>query len=335
MIKIKRKIWLPVVIWLTIFLIIFNIANHFQKTEFAFINAFYETLSNALVFYTTALFLFPRYYKTGRSYFWSSTLFLLVICIMLGFIEITFISEFRGGKHPDDPPIAFKFLRYFFNVGFTYFVATSLSLMDQTRQLQENEKTLTEEKLETELKLLKAQINPHFIFNALNNIYSLTYMQSKNAPDSVLKLSDMLRYVFYDCNKDRVPLSAELKYIENFTGFQQMKSEFEQNIQVKTEIQGGNIEIAPMLFVPLIENAFKYSRIEEVEDAYVRISIRVAKQTLEFCIENSISENKPASGSGLGIKNVKHRLDIIYPGQSSLEIAEDDEIYKVTLKLEV
>lgn len=335
MIKIKRKIWLPVVIWLTLFLLIFNIANHFQRAEHALINALYETLSNGAVFYCTALFLFPRYYKTERSYFWVSATFLISASILLGIIDIAFISNFRGGHDPKDPPLFFKFLRYFFNVGFTYFVATSLSLMEQTQQLQENEKTLTEEKLETELKLLKAQINPHFIFNALNNIYSLTYMQSKNAPDSVLKLSEMLRYVFYDCNKDRVPLSAEIKYVENFTAFQQMKSEFEQNIRLKSNINGNNIDIAPMLFVPFIENAFKYSRIEENEDAFIEISILHNDDNLYFSIKNSVPLNKPAAGSGMGIRNVQHRLDIIYPEDYDLKIEAGKDVYRVDLNLKV
>ncbi|MCY1719911.1 sensor histidine kinase [Prolixibacteraceae bacterium Z1-6] len=250
-------------------------------------------------------------------------------------IDLYLLTDYRANI-PDQPPVFFHFMRYFFSLGFVFFVATSLSLMEQTTKLQASEKLLTEEKLETELKLLKAQINPHFIFNALNNIYSLTYMQSKNAPESVLKLSEMLRYVFYDCNKDRVPLSAELKYIENFTAFQQMKSEYMQNITLKTSINGANIEIAPMLFIPFIENAFKYSRIEENEAAYINISLKHKDNKLHFKIKNSFSNNnKPHKGSGMGIKNVKHRLDIIYPNKYSLDIKEQDEDYSVNLSLEV
>ena len=335
--KLKRKIWLPIVIWLTLFLIIFNIADYFQSTHHAFINASYEIISNATIFYITALFLFPRYYKTGKGYFWVSVLFLLTATIILGLIDINYISQFRGGKHPDPekPPLIFKFIMNLFSSGFTYFVATSLSLMEQTRELQETEKVLTEEKLETELKLLKAQINPHFIFNALNNIYSLSYMQSQNAPDSVLKLSDMLRYVFYDCSKDRVPLQSEINYIENFTVFQQMKSEYVQNIQMKTNINRSDIEIAPMLFILFIENAFKYSRIEEIEDAFVTIQLEHIDGKLHFSLANSIPENKAVPGSGMGIKNVRHRLDIIYPGKYEFKIAVEKDVYQLDLSLEI
>lgn len=335
MIKIKRSIWVPTAIWLALFLLLFNLVNYFQSANHAFINAFFEVSTTCVIFYVTALYLFPRFYKTGRSYFWISFLFILVVSSVLLWVDEHFISIFRAAHTEERPPVVFHYLRYVFSSGFTYFVATSLSLMEHTHQLQAKEKVLSEEKLATEVKLLKAQINPHFIFNALNNIYSLTYMQSKNAPESVLKLSEMLRYVFYDCNKDRVPLSSEIKYIENFTGFQQMKSDFTQNISLHPELSGRNVEIAPMLFIPFIENAFKYSRIEENEDAFVRIHIQQHDALLRFCIENSVPPNKPASGSGMGIKNVEHRLGIIYPGKHKLKINEEPEIYQVDLSLEV
>ena len=160
-------------------------------------------------------------------------------------------------------------------------------------------------------------------------------MQSQKAPESVLKLSEMLRYVFYDCSKDRVPLSAELNYIENFNAFQQMKSEYEQNIELKMEKELGHIEIAPMLFIPFLENAYKYSRIEENEDAYVKILISSDNGKVQLSIKNSISQNvKSSHGSGIGIKNVKHRLDIIYPGKHELIIDEQSDFFSVDLIIE-
>jgi sensor histidine kinase YesM len=335
MIKIKRKIWLPVTIWLALFLFVFNLANYFHEAQYALVNALYEVGSSCVIFYFTALVLFPKYYKTGRNYFWASFLFILVVSILLVNIDEQFISDIRRGDDDDIPPVIFHYIRYFMSVGFSYFVATSLSLMEHTRQLQANEKILSQEKLQTELKLLKAQINPHFIFNALNNIYSLTYMKSTNAPDSVLKLSEMLRYVFYECDKDRVSLSSEINYIENFTAFQQMKSDFKQQISTKAELGDKNIEIAPMLIVPFIENAFKYSRIEEIEKAFVNIHVQIKAGHLYFGIENSVPQNKPASGSGMGIENVKHRLEIIYPNRYELQIEDKSNLYKVNLSLKI
>ncbi|TKG91979.1 histidine kinase [Puteibacter caeruleilacunae] len=332
---IKRKIWLPIVIWGGLFLFVFNIVNYYDSTQFAFIVASLEIFSAALIFYLTSYVLFPRYYHKGSGYLMISLAVALGLSLIFVFIDVNFTSQFKSLDDHDPPPAIFIFIRNFFNLGFAFFAATSVKLMDHTAELKESEKLLKEEKLETELKLLKAQINPHFIFNALNNIYSLTYMQSQNAPDSVLKLSDMLRYVFYECNKDRVPIQSEINYIRNFTAFQQMKSDYEQRVDLHVNIGGGNVEIAPMLFVPLIENAFKYSRIEEDPQAFVCISVNSEGDDLSFTIENSMPASLPASGSGMGIKNVKHRLDIIYPGRYDLMIDEGDDMYRVELNLKV
>jgi LytS/YehU family sensor histidine kinase len=238
-------------------------------------------------------------------------------------------------KKGHEVPFFFHCLRSFTQLGFALFVGTSVSLFEQTSKLRENEKSLMEEKLNTELKLLKAQINPHFIFNALNNIYSLTYMKAPSAPESVLSLSEMLRYVFYDCNKDRVPLASEIKYIENFTAFQRMKSRNEQHIQFEIEGDPKLVSIAPMLFIPFVENAFKYSRVEEDEAAFVFIHIQCATEALYFNIRNSIPQrNKPFPGSKMGIKNVQHRLEILYPERYRLDIIEEARQFNVNLRLE-
>ena len=194
-------------------------------------------------------------------------------------------------------------------------------------------KELIEQKLETEIKFLKAQINPHFVFNALNNIYSLAYSKSERAPESIIKLSQMLRYVFYEGNKEQVALKSEIEYIKNFIAFQQMKSPHEQNIVFNVS---GNecFEIAPILFIPFVENSFKYSRIEEIQDAKVEIDLKCTDKNLIFEISNTFPENSPASeGSGLGIENVKKRLNLIYPEKHEFKVEQNNGIFKVYLKI--
>lgn len=334
MIKIERKKWMPIAIWCFLLTFIFNMANYHQPAYFALLDAIYEVLGISLMYYFISLYLFPKYYGNNKKYINISIVLILFSAFALLIMDINILRRFSG-KHIESPPVFFHFFRYLMSMGFTFFVATSVSLMERNNQLKEREKLLKEEKLATELKLLKTQINPHFIFNALNNIYSLSYMQSKNAPDSILKLSEMLRYVFYDCSKDRVPISAELKYIENFTAFQQMKSEYIQNIKLESVLTGNNIEIAPMLFIPLIENAFKYSRIEEDEQSKVVISLKQNGEKIHFKLVNNVPDGLPKQGSGMGIKNVKHRLDIIYPNRYLLNIDNDNKLFVVDLTLEV
>ncbi len=330
----KQK-WFKSLMWLLLFGFFFSIANYFQPFVYALIYALFDTIALFCIYNVSYNFIFPRYYHHFRKYLLISITFVIIYTFLYYLIDVHFIP-----KVPDEsitpPPKFFHFFRKFVTSCFFYFIGTAVSLVEHNQQLIEKEKLLTEEKLQTELKLLKAQINPHFIFNALNNIYSLTYMKADNAPDSVLKLSEMLRYVFYDCNKDKVQISAEIKYIENFCAFQQMKSEQKQNINLTQDNVLSNIEIAPMIFIPFIENAFKYSRIEEEDNAFVNINISAKENHLSFFIENSISlNNKPISGSGTGIKNVKHRLAIIYPDNHQLEINDENDKFSVNLEIGV
>lgn len=330
----KRELWITIGFWLFLFVIHFHMGNYFQPWNYAIISATYNTFTIALMYYLTVSYLFPVYYTKGRKYFIISSIVITLLGILFTIIDIQLIPEIISIER-NRPPTQFHFARYIITMAFTFFVGTSTSLIEQTNKMRETEKILTEEKLETELKLLKAQINPHFIFNALNNIYSLTYMKADNAPESVLKLSEMLRYVFYDCSKDRVPLRAEINYIQNFNAFQQMKSEIKQDINFNTNLTSGMPEIAPMLFIPFIENAFKYSRIEENENAFVNISISTNNNIIIFNSENSIpQESKSAAGSGVGINNVKHRLAIIYPKKYDLKINETNDKFIVNLTLE-
>ncbi len=330
----SSKTLLQVLVWLFIFMFFFSVISQHRETLESFYMSLYITVSFYLVHWVTAKFLFPIYLKDRKLYLYVSIVTILLFSAVFFSIEYFLLPDSPPNNDPEKQSHLFHIIRNIITSATVFFVTISFELMEHTKKLTESEKMLTEEKLQTELKLLKAQINPHFIFNALNNIYSLTYMKSSNAPESVLKLSEMLRYVFYDCSKDRVSLSAEISYIENYNAFQQMKSEFSQNICFATDITGGNIEIAPMLFIPFIENAFKYSRIEENENAFVRMEMNSNAEGLKFRIENSVAtKNKPSSGSEMGICNVKQRLDIIYPGQYDLNIEEEKDVFVVELKL--
>jgi LytS/YehU family sensor histidine kinase len=146
----------------------------------------------------------------------------------------------------------------------------------------------------------------------------------------------MLRYVFYDCSKDTVKLKDEITYIENFIAFQQMKSEHDQDIQFDYSNAGLELQISPMLFIPFIENAFKYSKIEEYRQAVIKIELNTNHGKLSFFIENSIpEEGKPMPGKGLGIQNVRQRLEVLYPGRHELNIEETQQKFTVNLEIQV
>ena len=288
------------------------------------------------LFIINEFLLIPRYFfkRSKLPFVLLNALLLAVVALFHFLFDIEFINPQKIYDPGEGPPIAFFAIRSIVLFLMADFICITLYLANTVKKQAIREKTLKEEKLGTEIKLLKAQINPHFIFNALNNIYSLTYTQSEKAPESVLKLSEMLRYVFYDCNKDVVKLTDEIEYINNFIAFQQLKSEHEQDIVFDYRNISQDTTIAPMLFTPFIENAFKYSKISEDSRAFVKITMTMDKGVLYTTVENSIPQSgKPISGQGFGIPNVRQRLNVLYPEQHELHINENEEIFTVKLKI--
>ena len=200
---------------------------------------------------------------------------------------------------------------------------------------------LKSEKLDMELRYLKSQINPHFLFNALNNIYSMVYTHDDNAADGVLKLSEMLRYVLVDCQAETIPLSKEIKYIENFIDFQMMRMGGRRDVHLVKDVEKEDFMIAPMLLQPIIENCFKYSRLETHPDGHVHVSIKQSGNSFCFEAENTIAQNAlpmvsrggEAKKSGIGQKNVQQRLMLHYGEDYSFDIEQDKDIYKVKIEL--
>ena len=198
---------------------------------------------------------------------------------------------------------------------------------------------LKSEKLDMELRYLKSQINPHFLFNALNNIYSMVYTHDDNAANGVLKLSEMLRYVLVDCQAEMIPLSKEIKYVENFIEFQMMRIGGRRDVYFEKDVENEDFMIAPMLLQPIIENCFKYSRLETHPDGYVHVRVHQSDNKFSFEAVNTIAENiNPMAlvteeKSGIGLKNVQQRLMLHYAENYVFDIEQNKGIYKVKIEL--
>lgn len=187
----------------------------------------------------------------------------------------------------------------------------------------------------SELALLRSQVNPHFLFNTLNNIYSLVYKKSDEAPEAVMKLSAIMRYMLYEANADKVMLHQEVEYLNSFIELQKLR--LKNNDFVKFTIEGdiGFKRIAPMLLVPFVENAFKHGN-RNVEGKGIKIRLKAMEDETLFEVENHIKpykDDENIQSSGIGLQNVKRRLNLLYPDAHSLNISEIDGIYKVTLIL--
>jgi two-component system, LytTR family, sensor kinase len=326
---------IQIYLWVILFGVNLGFIVHIMPINAGFVSAFINVLFLALVFYGNYFFIFPRYFNLqhNKRFYVITFLFIVTISFLHAGFDLTYFSKhvFRSPSH-EGPRYVFMFIRAFFSLSLVDMISNFFLMQDRIKQQIVHAQQMKEEKLNTELKLLKAQINPHFVFNALNNIYSLTYTKSDNAPDSILKLSQMLRYVLEECSHDRVALRSEIEYIENFISFQRMKSPNGQNINFEHENVDSKKMIAPMLFIPFIENSFKYSRIEEEQNAFVNIRMNSDKENVHFEIRNSIADSgRTKPGAGMGIENVKQRLNIIYPDNYTLDISNENEEFCVTL----
>ncbi|MFD2562363.1 sensor histidine kinase [Aquimarina rubra] len=196
-----------------------------------------------------------------------------------------------------------------------------------------------QEEREAELKLLKAQLNPHFLFNTLNNLYGLSVVKSEKLPDLMLKLSDLLRYSLYETKEMFVPLEKEIKYLENYISLEKIRLEDKADIQFNINGNVSSTVIAPMLLIVFVENAFKHLGVLESVKSKVLVDVEVGEGSLVFkCINTTdsldIKDNDLEKGkSGIGLQNARKRLDLMYPEKHQLNIEKQKESYKVELIL--
>ncbi|MFC2152443.1 sensor histidine kinase [Bacteroidota bacterium] len=222
----------------------------------------------------------------------------------------------------------------------TYFVATVaavIKLLKQWFNTQQLTNSLKQEKLAAELKFLKAQIHPHFLFNTLNNLYALTLKKSSKAPEVVLKLSELLDYMLYECNVPKVTLEKEINMLENYIALEKIR--YGDDLKVNFNIDDGvkGFLISPMLLLPLVENSFKHGVSSEIHEKWIEINLNANDDILEFSIENSRDSNsvgkKESYTEGIGLKNVVRRLELVYKNKHQLKIDDNGDSFKVLLTI--
>lgn len=291
---------------------------------------------NIILFYTCYSWIFPEFILKKRI-FTGLLLFFLVVLIVV--VTRHFSEEFLFDKFNRQPEFLIPARRRFFLMfigegtfaGFAGLIRTTVNNYENKKRMDE----LKNLQLNTELQFLKSQINPHFLFNSINNIYSLSLMKSDKAPESLMKLSELLHYLLYDCHK-QVTLSQELDAIHSYIDLFQLKFEEKLNISLVIDDDQLDFFIEPLLFIPLIENAFKYSGIGITQEAFIKIHLyREDNQTVFHIFNSKGFYNKEQSASGIGLPNIKKRLEIIYPGKYTFINNETDEIFEVILKVQL
>jgi two-component system LytT family sensor kinase len=279
----------------------------------------------------------PRYHDHQKKKFRLFNILLILGLALIGVsLEYLFLDSYPS-LTPENFSLLGSFIFHSILCLVAFWVTITKYLVEKQEKTNVEIETLKREKAESELKFLKTQINPHFLFNALNNIYSMAYTGDKSAPEKITMLSDMLRYVLYDCESDYISLYKEVDYINSFLEFQQLKTEKRQNITFNIGSYDENYQIAPMLLVTFVENAFKHSKIEKDKSGFVRILLSQSDGKFHFIVENSIPPQqiamKPKQNKAIGIENARNRLELLYPKKHELVIIHDENNYKIVLKL--
>ncbi|MBC5993515.1 sensor histidine kinase [Pontibacter cellulosilyticus] len=308
----------------------------------AFMIELVELPFKMVLVYFNMYYLMPRFLLQRRylEFFVYLLLLMGVITAMLQYVLMPFLIHplFCPTTCTNDNLTFYRFIKNGVNISYVVAITALIALLKNWYRHQKAAQNLTQDKLEAELKVLKAQIHPHFLFNTLNSLYSLTLKKSDNAPEVVLKLSSLMDYMLYDANAAKVPLDKELAYIKNYVALEQMR--YGTRVDVQFTESGGiaGKQIAPMLLLPFVENAFKHGVTTETENAWVRIDLKVTGKQLVLLVENCKCGVKASTStrdiaSGIGLKNLQRRLELLYDGKYELEIEDEADSYSARLEV--
>lgn len=312
-------------------------------------NLFMVATAIVLILLNTYYF-FPRFFYEKRyGAFVTAVSLGLLGMVLLNAVMESWILKNLQASFPDinrmpKPPAMAKLPNMFIKprhfMGLVVYtavimVSTVLESIQLHRQQERLSNQVEQEKLLAELKFLKSQINPHFLFNVLNNVYSLSIIKSEQTPEVVMKLSEMLRYMLYQSGDERASLNQEIAYIQNFIALQQLKDDEPLAVKLELEVKNPHARIAPMILIPFVENAFKHSKIEDVSNGWIRMRLSEQGNQFVFEVSNSLpvsSFTKDPTG-GIGLSNVKRRLELEYPGKHQLDIREAENAFTIELSM--
>lgn len=358
--KIDKKRILPhVLFWVVITLLYDSFSVFAYEGNFA---DFYKTLVLDLLFvtptdmlgvYVVLYFLIPRFLHRKKYVLFGTFslifIFVLVFVIALPIEYYGRLNMFGGFRKEIG---IFEFIQRKAVLAVTIKlmiigIASTIKISKHWIKAQQRQQSLQKEKYETELKLkeaelkfLKSQINPHFLFNALNNLYSLTLIKSDKAPEVVLKISALLDYMLYECNDKYILLSKEIESLHNYIELQQIRFGEKAKLNIDIQDDTGTHKIAPLLILPFIENAVKHGLSRNIEDGELTIRLRIADEKLFLLVKNPMAESpetdeEDSVHQGIGLRNVKKRLELQYPNRYELKITNENNFYIVELWIKI
>jgi len=341
-----RRIALSLLTWFMAFVFIsvfFGLHNQDYYNAFIFCLCFVPLAYLSTRFVND--FLIPKYLLTKRYFrFWLYLFYLLCLSLSIETLIIAglYVLVWNYSLEGIDPAtldVRFSLVGLYFVilVGVAYRQLQRSLKEQRLREQQDKVKVETDLRLkEAELSLLKAQVNPHFLFNSLNSIYGLSLEKSEETPQMIMHLSEILDYTLYGCGTDFVPINKEIELIENYSAIQ--KGRFGKGIRLDINLEAGRHAsdmIAPLLLLPLVENAFKHT--DRKDDVASKITMNLhLEDDFYFNIKNPIQLDRTSKGNGgIGLENLRKRLELIYPERHQLTIKQDDGCFDVELRLKL
>lgn len=280
------------------------------------------------LFYFNAFFLYTR--LLNRRWWWLYLLCLVVLVIGFYYLKLGILNAWFPALAAEDTVFQFTFLPTIFFIVLSTFYRLVLDKINQEKMQTRKEA----EQLSTELKFLRSQVSPHFLFNVLNNLVSMARHRSDQLEPSLIRLSGLMRYMLYESDGKKIPLGREIEYLKSYIELQKLR--FEDDVDIHTDIEhpDGASSIEPMLLIPFVENAFKHG-VTLVHKPFIRIALKITGNTLRFQVENKYgdADQSKDKDSGIGLANVKARLNLLYPALHQLSVEEKNNIFCINLLL--
>lgn len=331
------------------FLAMYSPIGYFKRLPFSILESFIFLLAHMFLAYSLIYFVIPRFLLKQK--YWHTAVWTIVCFVLTAWLStlvnifiidplralsagemyartlyrqsainlhLSLLAGLRGGLTIGGIAAAIKLMKYWY--------------VKEQRNLQ-----LQKENAESQLQLLKAQVHPHFLFNTLNNIYSYTQDTSPAASRLITKLSDLLRFVLYEGSQPLVPLDRELKMVQDYVSLEKVRYGNKLELDIQLPGNTNNLLIAPLLLLPLVENCFKHGTSHVLEQPWISLHITLEDSLMQMKLVNGKVNKQPGENdtTGIGIQNVRKRLELLYPGKHSLVITDEEEVFIVNLKIEL
>lgn len=324
--------WLQILLWIIFFLAwALYTNNKWNDNTYGFASTFVSIIFYITAVYANSLWLMPRYFRKGNIlvYLGYSLLFLAAIIIIRAWLENLLLMPMHKKFYDLGTP---HFSLVFLTTLIAFLFGSFLFVARNYIGLLKNQEEMKTQQLVSELNLLKQQVQPHFLFNTLNNIYSLANAKNENTKLAIAKLADIMRYFMEDAPKEKVMLQKEVEFIRNYISLEQLRLLYPVKFDIDFTTE--NIAVPAMLLMPFIENLFKHGVDKTKSDNHATMTLHIVAGRLKYSVQNRLSEQMQ-EGTGFGLSNLRKRLDLLYGNNYTLQTDRNDEYFNAYMEIPI